>query len=222
MIKGTIYAVTDIGLALQAMQGSKVLYIGELNPNIPEGFIECSVLLPPYEAVSAEIDGDMNAFEAIYGSHLTFSDACYGMFATILIVLNRGINITIYVENGDELSHFNYLLRYIETTYGIQIGTANRPFYYDPKFNEQTSAILYSYMDGFISEQEFISNIVNIQGLITLDQCHPFTKPIEKLAKKYNLQTVPNIISWITNYHNMITSYGAIVPGNIVLIGKDE
>lgn len=56
MIKGTLYAATDINLALHSMATSvntKVLYIGELNNAIPQGFIECSVLLPPYEAVSA-------------------------------------------------------------------------------------------------------------------------------------------------------------------------
>lgn len=222
MIKGSIYAVTDIGLAMQAMHGSKVLYIGELNPNIPQGLIECSVLLPPYEAVSAEIDGEMNAFEAIYGSYLTFSEACFGMFTTILVALNRGVNITMYVENGSELSHFNYLLRYFENTFGIIIGTAQRKFSYDRRFNWQTAAILYSYMDGFIDEGEFIINQTDINILMMLDQTHPFIKPIEKIVRKFNLFSTPDIVQWLLSYKFMIISYGAIIPGDMVVIGKDD
>lgn len=225
MIRGAIYAVTDMGLAMQSiMQGCKVLYVGELNPNIPQGFIECSVLLPPYEAVSAEIDGNMDMYESIYGSYLTFSDACFGMFATILVALNKGVNITMYVENGDELSHLNYLLRYFEGTYGLIVGTATRQFSYDERFNSQTAAILYSYMDGFIDETEFMINQSDINMLITLDQSHPFIKPIEKIVRKFNLQAVPDIVSWLNAYRNMVVlygKYGQIIPGNIITIEKE-
>lgn len=222
MIKGTIYAVTDVELAMQCLQTSKVLYIGELNMNLPKGFIECSVLLPPYEAVSAEIDGNIPAFEEIYRNYLTFSEQCYGMFATILIALKNGINITMYIENGDNLSHMNFLLRYIEQTFGIVVGTAERPFSFLPEFNWQTAAILYSYMDGFISEAEFIYHQNNANQLIMLDQIHPFIKPVARLIEKYNLQNHPDIASWLNNYINMVKSYGAIVPGNMITIGKDE
>jgi hypothetical protein len=144
------------------------------------------------------------------------------MFATILIALSYGINITMYVENGDNLSHLAFLLKYIQGNFGITVGTAEQPFCYDPKLNWQTAAILYSYMDGFITEQEFISKQDDINSLMALDNLHPFAKPVLKLVGKYNLQSLdPNgIATWLTNYRNMITSYGSIVPGSMVTMEK--
>ena len=56
--KGTIYLVNDINLALQCSynQGCKVIYIGELNMNLPKSFVSFGALLPPYDALNAEIE----------------------------------------------------------------------------------------------------------------------------------------------------------------------
>jgi hypothetical protein len=222
MIRGTLYAVSDINIALQSMQSCKVLYIGELNNSIPKEFIECSVLLPPYEAVFAEVDGDIASFEAIYNHYLTYSDQCFGMFATILVALNRGVNILMYIENGDDFAHFNFLLRYIQGTFGITVGSENMNFQYNPEYNWLISSILYSYMDGFIDEYEFIMNQNNFNLVLALDQNHPFTKPITKLANKFGNMVYNDPITWMVNYKKFVSSYGNITPGTMVTFRKDE
>lgn len=223
MLKGTMYVMSDINLAIQASMNSKVLYIGELNQNLPPSFIECSVLLPPYEALNAEIDGDMQMYDSIYNQYLTFSYQCFGMFATILVALKNGINITLYIEGGNELSHGKYILNYIQNTFGITVGNEVIPFSYNPLLNWQTASILYTYMDGFISEDEFLMYTPDLNIISALELNHPFIHPIQKLATKFGLSGDHNtIILWLNKYIYMTKNYGNIIPGPMINIEKDE
>lgn len=40
-----------------------VLFVGELKDKNPANFITCSILLPPYEAINAEINGDIESYD---------------------------------------------------------------------------------------------------------------------------------------------------------------
>ena len=76
MITGTINVVTDIQLAMQFSQQCKVLFIGELNNQLPPNFIEYSILLPPVEALEAEINGNIEVYYNIYSQYLTYTPYC--------------------------------------------------------------------------------------------------------------------------------------------------
>ena len=84
LFKGSINVVTDINLANAYSQSCKVVYIGELNSSLPPNFIEFSVLLPPYKALEAEINGDMNAYSQIYLNYLMNNEPCFEAIMTII------------------------------------------------------------------------------------------------------------------------------------------
>jgi len=113
-----------------------------------------STLLPCYAAASAELDGDMESFYAIYWNHLATKEAD-SLICVIITALIRGINILLYTPHDEEIS-FNYtnaLVRYIYNTYGIAIGNNVTQFAYNPAFNAVICTRLY--MHDLIKSEEF-------------------------------------------------------------------
>lgn len=223
MVKGSIYLVTDFDMAISAMNSNnKVLFVGELNRNIPEGFIVASVLLPPLESVSAEVDGNLEMAEQIYMHYLDTSEPCFGMFATLLVALYNGLNIVLYIDGGQDLSYINTLLKYFDMKYGLRIGTQATPFTYIPEFNPHTAVILYSYLDGFIDEYVLATNLPDV-GILRIMANHPYLRCIEKLQMRFNLPPdLETIITHFHNYKNTILNYGAVLPGDMITLEEGE
>ena len=132
---GSINIVSDLNLAIQCSgQGCKVIYIGELNTNLPPQFITCPMLLPPYEALNAEVDGNMQLYNDIYCQYLNCTKECYDTFMTIITSLFRGDNIIFYIENGSNLSHEDFLMGYFLNRFGILVGSEKSNFNINPTF----------------------------------------------------------------------------------------
>jgi len=180
--KGSIYLVNDINFALECSyrQGCKVIYIGELNMNLPKSFVSFGALLPPYDALNAEIDGDKQAYAYIYENYLSSNQVVYEIFASIIVALYSGVNMLIYVEEGDELSHLNFLLEYMQVKFGITVGTDVTPFMYNPMYDSFISMILYTYLDGFITPEMLLFN-VPIDHLMVYEYNPFFNDPVRKL-----------------------------------------
>lgn len=224
MIKGSIYLVTDFDMAnASALNGSKVLFVGELNRQIPDYFIAASVLLPPYESVSAEIDGNIDAANYIYEQYLDTSEPCFGMFATILVALYNGVNIVLYIDGGHDLSYINVLLKYFDVRYGLRIGTQFQPFSYVEAFNPQTAVILYSYLDGFIDEYKLMMNIPDL-SIIKIMSNHPYLRFIDKLKARFDLYQmgIDELIIWLHHYREASLSYGNVEPGSMITLEEGE
>jgi hypothetical protein len=180
--KGSIYLVNDINFALECSykHGSKVIYIGELNMNLPKSFVSFGALLPPYDALNAEIDGDVQTYAYLYENYLNNSQVAYEIFASIIVALYSGVNMLIYVEEGDELSHLNFLLEYLQVKFGITVGTDVSPFMYNPMYDSFIAMILYTYLDGFITP-EMLLYTVPMDHLVAYEYNPYFNDPVRKL-----------------------------------------
>ncbi|WP_301214362.1 hypothetical protein [uncultured Clostridium sp.] len=180
LLIGSLNVVTSIEMAINASYSSKVLFIGELNNNIPNTFIPCSILLPPYNAINAEINGDIQSYTNEYTCHLGLDRNCFEMFATILVALHQGINITLFIENS-ELMHYQFLLNYLQNTYGITAGTEQSMYMYNKAFDASNATILLSYMDGYISVEEYLDYINNDLNCIFQMEGIPYILDIPEL-----------------------------------------
>lgn len=202
---GSIVMVDDINFALQYTPTHKVVYIGEIqqqNKHLP--LIELSVLLPPYQALDADINGDINSYNQIYYDYLTRMEQCYDAFATIIVSAYKGVNILLYVENA-ELSHKKFLIDYMRARFGIQIGSATTPFGIDPRFEMLIRHIAYSYLDGFISFDYYTDALaaspINDIGtsIFELDQMLIFSNAVGQISRQQNVP--PN---YVYNYINEV------------------
>lgn len=91
-------------------------------PDIPN-LLMASVLLPPYEALSAYIDGDQQGFNNIYCDYLSTYD-CDNFITMILaswLVVGRDVIIFIEKENSDIGNISGVFLSYIFNTFGVTI-----------------------------------------------------------------------------------------------------
>jgi hypothetical protein len=94
-------------------------------------YINCiimGVLLPPYESLSAEIDGDANTAAVIYYSYLMSK---INIIANILAALNMGKHILIFVpaEESMNFGFVNVLLKFFLDVFGIKICTGSGDSY---------------------------------------------------------------------------------------------
>ena len=198
--KASLLFTADINSAIYASRvGTKVLYVGESMQELPECFIPCSILLPPFNALNAEIDGDIKTYKDLYFSYLNFNLDCFEMIGTMLAALYSGVSMTIYVENGNELSHMNTLIEYFALFHGIHaIIDKVRPTYaYDITFNAKNAAVLYNFYDGFMSAYTFLSFIPNMNVLYNVINMPYCTRTVDKIVQELQINPHVNALSVI-------------------------
>lgn len=85
-----------------------------------------SVLLPPYEAVSAEIDGNFALADAIYMDYLS-SPACDEYLSAIIAAAMRMVPVGIYFGPEEKDMRFTQtLINFLFGRFGLVIGVAGR------------------------------------------------------------------------------------------------
>ena len=127
MLKGNIYVTNDMSIATQLSANHLIVCISGDTQNYKE-FINAtndsvaSLLLPPYEAVQREMDGDMNGFMHIYFAHLGSPD-CTAFIAILLRALFNGKNILIYLTKDEsKLNYIDYFNKFLTDIYGLTMG----------------------------------------------------------------------------------------------------
>jgi len=94
-------------------------------------YINCVImgnLLPPYESLSAEIDGDTQTSAAIYYSYLMSK---INVIANILAALNMGKNILLFVPEEESMNFgfVNVLISFFLNVFGIKIQCRFNDYY---------------------------------------------------------------------------------------------
>lgn len=98
--------------------GYKIVAISE--NNIDPNFIKASLLLPPFEAMSELVDGNLPGFRAIYWNHLAQRE-CDFFLCVIYTALISGVKMAIYLDNPDEIgiSILSAFSQYMQNSFGI-------------------------------------------------------------------------------------------------------
>lgn len=203
MFKGSIYMVKDINLAIQCgSQGSKVIYIGEFNDNLPPQFITCPILLPPYEALNAEINGDMNTYIATYSQYLSTNKECYDTFLTIITALFNDSNIIIYVEEGNNLQHANILMQYMLSIFNIQIGTDSIPSVINQDYIPILLALIYDFIEGILTADIVLLGLPSFDNLINIPMVYVYAGYIlDKLIKDTKCKDLNELKEYYNRLH---------------------
>ena len=152
-IRGDIKIITnetEVNNAIYA--GFKVIALTE-NHNFGNMILSGTTLLPPYEALMAEMDNDIIRFQQIYSFHLAKKENDMFICAIIRALL-EGINIVIYIPKDEaELMFSNVLVQYINDVYGITILPDTC------MYNETYDAILVTklYVYDLLTTEEFFT-----------------------------------------------------------------
>lgn len=159
-IKGSLYIANDINIVNNAMvlPNNKTLDLDEFgkildqnNPNV----VRSTCLLPPPNAIIAEIDGDHEQFVSTYRSYLCM-DVISDFISVIIQAMHLGTNFIMFIpEMSEDSVWVNELILYFMTQYGIKIGTSPTDvFAYDERATSQNALLLYMY--GYIDPYEFL------------------------------------------------------------------
>ena len=82
--------------------------------------IKVSVLLPPYEALSAELNRDMNTMSILYTQYLSTNPSAVSILGMMHIGLYQGTPLCIcFGSEAKDLEFWKVLLDYIRKAYGI-------------------------------------------------------------------------------------------------------
>ena len=218
MLKGQLWATSDINLVNQAiMQGFKVVYLGDpisIDPAYEEKFVKATSLVPDYETMSLQVDGNVDAFIQMYMSSLN-SKPAMEMFSVILVCLYKGINIIFFMPpEAAGLNYVQYLLQYIEFNFGITTQTKTSNFMFNQEYTERIIELLY--LNQLVTAQEFLINSKSLDDMtirkLVVD-LHPVVKDPTDLKQ---------IITWMSNYKDELIKAGRPLINGIQYAGKVE
>ncbi|MBP5598334.1 MAG: hypothetical protein J6Y02_23405 [Pseudobutyrivibrio sp.] len=155
---GTIYLTSDLAVVERTLQtrSAKVVVIDEENP-FPQAMdmiTMASILLPPYEALSAMVDGEIEIFRQIYFDYLNMPDPA-GFMAILIMCIYRGINLLFYIPN-DEADFIAPLIGKF-SSFGVMIGDQARPFFMDPAAEPFRLSMVTYY--GVMSAEEYLQRL---------------------------------------------------------------
>lgn len=141
-MNGTIYLSTDWSFCINKAT-SHIIVCASTDVNNNPGFIQAtgaivaSVLVPPYEACMAKMNGDEVTFENLYASYLSVGEPCQ-IIGLLLKSMYLGKNIILYCSKDEfEVGYIQVFMKYVWANFGVCIGTEQNPFMFNPDpFND--------------------------------------------------------------------------------------
>lgn len=152
-----MFLITNqVGLEDALLNGIKVIAITEGNDQIQYKYpniLMASILLPPYEVMSAEIDGLADRANQLYIGYLMTKEPDV-FISAVFTALVKGIPVGVYVPEDElELGFVRCLMEYIFNVFGIMIAGGSVRFSYNNTFDHINVCKMYLY--DLISCSEF-------------------------------------------------------------------
>jgi len=173
ILKGKIFLTKDKNIVIDCLEDPTMKIInldeeGTLGID-PRCYISGTILLPPIEAMIAEVDGNEEKYDMIYSSYI-LSDKVKEYMASILAFLYRGGNLLLYYPDNNYNNTVKKMLFFIMIHYGIHIGIIGDPdldncrCYYDANLEPIQLDLIYFYT-GIMDWREYLymypPNIIN-------------------------------------------------------------
>lgn len=223
-LAGNIFIADSVQTAMEFQSmGYRIMYIGDNQP-ICDQFIPAPILLPPLDAVNADVDGNVGLFENLYYTHLRANSVAVATIDTMLVALYKGVNIALLFE-GDGLSHIDFFAKFMYMNYGIVIGTKTNDCCMDLDCvnNVNITTALYIFRNGAITFHEFLSDLTPEKVYYLFNMDDPIHFPISKLSMELgNPNITPEQIiersAFIRSYYSNYNSY---IPDNLATISQE-
>lgn len=149
-----------------------------------------SILLPPYEALGAEVDGEMELFQQIYFDHLS-KQLPNELITIILRALYNGKHILLFLTPSEyEMAYMKYFRIFMQMCYGLYIGDINTQFMFDENYTEPYITTLY--MNNLMSYNEYL---MMMPRLFTLEDNFPLIKLCNDL-NPYNINDLQSAVDY--------------------------
>lgn len=167
------------------------------------GAVQASILLPPYEAMEAEMNNNPALFHEIYNAHL-FSYEANKFIGALLTALYQGKNICLYISTESmELLFNKELINFFANNYGINIQPDAQVFYsYNQNIYQLLNIIENMYIYDYITPDE-VFILIPKGALIS-----------EAIVQKLIAQTNSPILNSIEEYSRYFFDYKERIKDN--------
>lgn len=162
----TFYSNNYAEIPIAQQNGVRVLVLDDDAENYRRmGCTVVSVLLPPFEAIEAELNGDVQTASAIYVDYLQ-NMVCSQVLATISAALFSGKDVMFFIS-PDEAKNMDFgytFTEFIDKVFGYVPGNISFPNSGIGELNEQTlsNRLDLLYLQGYISIETYLSNYPGI------------------------------------------------------------
>lgn len=166
ILKGNIYITTDENIIREAIYNRpdvKVISLteeGQLKDIDPRCYVSGTILLPPLDAIIAEIDGDEQKYDMIYFAHMS-SPSVKEYMSSIIAFLYKGGKLLLYFPSENYNNTLKKMLYFILIQYGIHIGIIgdtnpdNARCYFDANLECLQLDLIYFYT-GIMDWREYL------------------------------------------------------------------
>lgn len=167
-MKGTMYITNDPQIVLNSAQNYSIICISGESDTYQDlikatNASVATILLPSYDAVMMELDGNIDGFVNAYFMHLSSNEP--SMFINLILrALYNGTNILLYLTKEEsKLNYINVFAKYFNDVFGITIGTESSPYIFNPLY----LPIVYDtlYLNDLMTVSEYLGGFPN--NLIT-------------------------------------------------------
>lgn len=200
MLKGQLWATSDMNLVGRALSnGFKAIYLGDplsVNPAFKDKFVYGTALIPDYQAMEAKVDGNEELFFHMYISSLKSGPATE-MMSVILACLFKGTSIILYLPpDASSLNFAEYLLQFIQLTYGITTQTQSTQFAFNIERKDMVMELLY--LNNLASPQEYLIN----SGTVSDNTLRKLVQDLHPMVE--NPRNLDDILKWFSNYKDKL------------------
>ncbi len=217
---GNIFITTDKNIVFETMNMRPDVRIISLDEDNtlgidPKLYISGSILLPPVEAIMAEVDGNEEKYDFIYNVHIK-SEPVKEYMSSIIAFTYKGGSLLLYYPDSEYNNTLKKMLYFILINYGIHIGIINDPkpdnqiCYLDNRYEGLCLDLMYFYT-GIIDWREYLYQyplhlpIVDSIMQILLQQIKPYGDSYQEkvdtvLRLRERIKENPKIIVPLTAY----------------------
>lgn len=165
ILSGDIYItsnINDVIRIVNTVPNVRVINLAEYNDMEldPRYFIPGTILLPPVEALIAEVDGDEDTYNNIYYEYLRLPHIQEYM-ASIIAYLYKGGRLLLYYPDSEYNNTLSKLMYFILKIYGIGMGRVEEgrvlsEHFYDISLEYFQLDLIFFYTSGIISWKEYL------------------------------------------------------------------
>ncbi len=210
MFTGTISITTDLNTVQNMLGSHRLVIIGEPDQQLIQltNGIVGSILLPPYPAMMALMDNNMQEFNRIYSEHLSTPEcnAFISILVKSMIQNTNNTNILLYMTPDEYNMYYIPFSTYIRNMFGIEIGSQYNNFYYNNAYDSQIYSLLY--LNDLITVQELF--LVYPAGTYFND--FVVMKLINELRPAVNFTDINQYRQYFYDYKESTKQQNAYVP----------
>lgn len=208
-MKGSLYVTNDPQLVLNSAKDYSIICIsGETDEY--QSLIQATnasiatILLPSYDAVMMELDGNVEGFIGSYFNYLSSKEP--SMFINLILrAIYNGTNVLLYLTKEESrMNYINVFAKYFADVFGITIGSETTQYIFNPAYLPIIFDTLY--LNDLMTTAEYIKYFPNTVIV------NPMTATKAAMELSLYVSQDNDVLAAVNHYKSLFTGEAPVVP----------